>query len=152
MDTISFQPAIPDDAPQLTAASIRAFHSDIDFGAESPKGPPGYDQVSHHLQMIEEAAAFYKIVVGEQLAGAFWFIQGEPGKGYLYRIFIAPGYQRSGLGKKAFSFLFASHPEITVWALKTPAWNRRTPRFYQDIGFQLSARTEKFLYFSRSMP
>jgi hypothetical protein len=56
-----FTRAEPQDAKYLTKASVRAFHSDIHAGASILKGPPGYDSVEFHVQMIETDTAFYKI-------------------------------------------------------------------------------------------
>ena len=147
--SIVFSIAAVEDIEEITAVSIKSFHSDINFGANRLKGPPGYDSAEFHKQILAEASFFYKIMHGQKIIGAFWFMKEKEDSAYLYRIFLDPDYHKQGIGLKAFHFLFNMFPEIKTWSLRTPKWNVRTPNFYKKAGFKVSEETEKFKFFER---
>jgi ribosomal protein S18 acetylase RimI-like enzyme len=151
MDCIKFDIATIEDIEDLTLVSINSFHSDINFGADKFKGPPGYDSVEFHKQMIQEASYFYKIINDDKIIGAFWFMKQQEDEAYLYRIFLDPAYHKKGIGLKAFDYLFNNFPEIKSWSLRTPKWNNRTPNFYHKAGFKISEETERFFIFIRQI-
>ncbi|RJP52951.1 MAG: N-acetyltransferase [Anaerolineaceae bacterium] len=136
------------DLTDLISVSIRAFHSDIFVGAETLKGPPGYDSLEFHIEMLNKSSHFYKIVCGQKIIGGFWLMQQKHDEAYLYRIFLDPDYHHMSIGLKSFDFLFKKYPSVKIWSLKTPKWNIRTPKFYRKIGFEISKEDEKFLYFT----
>jgi ribosomal protein S18 acetylase RimI-like enzyme len=149
MKNISFELANEDDLEELTSISIKSFHSDIKVGANIQKGPPGYNSLEFHKEMLEKAYAFYKIMANKSIIGAFWFMKQENNTAYLYRIFIDPKYHRQGIGIKTFKFIFNTFPEVKTWALKTPKWNSRTPKFYKKVGFEIIREEERFNYFEK---
>jgi ribosomal protein S18 acetylase RimI-like enzyme len=73
----------------------------------------------------------------------------ENNTAYLYRIFIDPYYHGQGIGRKAFEFLFNTFPEIKTWKLKTPKWNKRTSKFYNKVGLEVTREDERFNYFEK---
>ncbi len=138
------------DAQKLTSISIDAFHTDFVVAGRSTKGgPPGYDSVEFHEQMIKEATKFFKIMIGNDIIGGFWFIQENSEEAYLYRLFIDPKFHCKSLGLQSFYFLFSNFPDIKIWTLKVPIWNTRTPKVYKKIEFEIVAESEKFLFFKR---
>ncbi|MEN8244440.1 MAG: GNAT family N-acetyltransferase [Thermodesulfobacteriota bacterium] len=149
MKNISFELATEDDLKELTSISIKSFHSDIKIGADILKGPPGYNSLEFHKKMLKKAYAFYKITTNGSIVGAFWFMKEENNTAYLYRIFVNPDCHRQGIGEKAFGFLFNTFPEIKNWELKTPKWNKRTPKFYNKVGFKITREDERFNYFGK---
>ena len=145
-----FEIAEIDDAMELTAISISAFHTDFEVaGRRSIGGPPGYDSPEFHERMIKEASKFFKIVAENKAIGAFWFIQNDVDKAYLYRLFIAPQFHRAGIGIKVFEFLFKRFSEIKIWTLKVPKWNTRTPKLYQKVGFRIIHQSGRFFLFEK---
>ena len=145
---ISFKPAEISDVQLLTKISIEAFHTDFaEAGRKSIGGPPGYDSVKFHEQMIKESFKVYKIICDNEIIGGFWFVKENEENAYLHRIFIAPGFHRKNIGTEAFRFLFASFPDIKYWSLKVPIWNSRTPDFYKKIGFEIKEMSDKFIFF-----
>jgi len=147
MNEIEFAIAADEDIEEIVSVSIKSFHSDINVGANIFKGPPGYDSIEFHIEMLKKATCFFKMVLNEKIIGAFWFMKETNGSAYLYRIFVDPEFQNQGAGLKAFQFLFETFPGITKWSLKTPKWNKRTPNFYKKVGFEISAEDEKFKFF-----
>ncbi len=112
MNEIQFTPAIDEDIEELTSISVKSFHSDINVGANILKGPPGYDSVEFHKEMLKEASCFYKIISNQKTIGAIWFMKQQNDSAYLYRIFLDPDYQKQGVGLKSFLFLFETFAEI----------------------------------------
>lgn len=136
------------DAQTLTSISIDAFHTDFMVAGRRAKGgPPGYDSVEFHEQMIKESTKFFKILVDNDIIGGFWFIQGNSEEACLYRLFIDPKFHRKGIGLQSFDFLFTKFSDIKIWTLKVPIWNTRTPEFYKKIGFKIIDQSDRFLFF-----
>ena len=133
----------------MISISIKAFHSDIKAGANILKGPPGYNSLEFHKEMLKKACGFYKIMAKSSIVGAFWFMKEDNNTAYLNRIFIDPYYHRQGIGRKAFEFLFNTFPEIKTWKLKTPKWNKRTSTFYNKVGLKVTREDERFNYFEK---
>ena len=149
---VNFETAEIVDAPILTKISIDAFHSDfIVAGRESIGGPPGYDSIKFHEQMIEDSSGFYKILSGDTIIGCFWFTKENEENAYLYRIFIDPNFHCKNIGSQAFEFLFRKFPKIGFWSLKVPIWNSRTPNFYHKIGFKIKERSDRFIFFIKEI-
>lgn len=144
---ILFKLAQKEDIDQLTAVSIKSFHSDTIAGANELKGPPGYKSKTFHHQMLDEASFFFKILDHDKIIGGFWIITREDQKAYIYRIFIDPDYHQKGIGLKSFEFLFEEFNKIKEWTIRTPTWNTRTPRLYQKLGFEITDKSDQFLHF-----
>ncbi|WP_022666254.1 GNAT family N-acetyltransferase [Desulfospira joergensenii] len=147
MKDITFKLVTDEDLAYVTDISIKSFHSDIDVGAEVLKGPPGYDSIDFHREMLRESSCFYKILTNQNIIGAFWFMKKGKEEAYVYRLFIEPSFHKHGIGLKIFKFLFQRFPEIKIWQLKTPKWNKRTKQFYEKIGFKISEETERLFFF-----
>jgi GNAT superfamily N-acetyltransferase len=81
------------------------------------------------------AGEYYKILVDDLIVGGF-VVQL---RGYQYydlaRIFIDPVFQNQGIGTWTFEFIWAEYPDVKLWTLGTPAWNKRNRRFYSKVGF-----------------
>jgi GNAT superfamily N-acetyltransferase len=81
------------------------------------------------------AGDYYRILANDHIIGGFVVCQ----RGYqtyeVARIFVHPEYQNQGIGTQAFDFLWQQYPNVQLWRLGTPAWNRRTRHFYQKVGF-----------------
>ena len=131
---IQFQKAEPEDAWTLASVSKRAFDNDVHYGAPGPGGPMGYDSDLWQTRMML-AGDYYKILYGEQIIGGF-VIQL---RGYQYyelvRVFIHPAFQNRNMGTQTFEFLWREYPEVKLWTLGTPVWNKRTRHFYKKVGF-----------------
>jgi GNAT superfamily N-acetyltransferase len=131
---IRFEKATPGDAKALALASWHAFDNDVNYGAPGVGGPPGYKSDRWQLRMMI-AGEYYRILANDRIIGGFVICQ----RGYQYyevaRIFVHPDYQNQGIGTQAFDFLWQQYPDVQLWRLGTPAWNRRTRHFYRKVGF-----------------
>jgi ribosomal protein S18 acetylase RimI-like enzyme len=146
-----FETADINDVQKLTSISINAFHTDFMVAGRSTKGgPPGYDSIGFHEQMIKESTRLLKIVMDNDIIGGVWFIQKNSGEAYLYRLFIDPKFHRKSIGLQSFYFLFTNFPDIRSWTLKVPIWNTRTPKFYKKLGFEIVDESDRFLFFKKS--
>ena len=152
MENIVFKKAIVNDLKTLTEISIKAFHTDHLVGCDKKEGgPPGYDSVQFHFNMMKISRAFYKIIHMDKIIGGFWFMDKGNSHYYFTRIFLDPEYHRKGIGLQSFKFLFSEYPYIKKWTLETPSWNIRTKAFYKKLGFQIVKETNNDIFFKLNL-
>lgn len=145
---LQFMKAGTSDAPVLTGISKQAFDSDVEVGAVSPGGPPGYQSVSFHVKMARMNHLF-KLVdeTGVILGGAILFRQGDTLN--IGRIFIDPQHFRKGYGILMMREIEAMFPDVKVLTLDTPVWNIRTNALYSRLGYSEVKRSADFVYYSK---
>ena len=136
------------DALVLNSISRQAFNSDVDVGAASLCGPPGYQSVLFHVRMARMNHLF-KLVDenGVILGGAILFRQGTMLN--VGRIFIDPQHFRKGYGIFMMQEIEALFPDVKVFTLDTPVWNTRTNAFYTRLGYSERKRDPDFVYYSK---
>jgi ribosomal protein S18 acetylase RimI-like enzyme len=138
---IRFQLAHFADALALARAAKRAFDSDVDYGASGPGGPPGYDDPVTHMQWMN-GCDYYKIEMDGQIVGAVMAHPCGDGRYEMCGLFIDPDFHRQGIGRAAMQFIESAYPAAKRWTLGTPAWNTRTPRFYESLGYASTGHDE----------
>ena len=145
---LHFMKAGTSDALVLNSISKQAFDSDVEVGAASPGGPPGYQSVSFHIKMARMNHLF-KLVDenGVIIGGAILFRQGDTLN--VGRIFIAPQHFRKGYGIFMMRKIEAMFPEVKAFSLDTPIWNTRTNAFYARLGYSVIKRDTDFVYYSK---
>ena len=136
------------DAPVLNSISKHAFDSDMQVGAASAGGPPGYQSVSFHVKMAR-MNHLYKLVDenGVILGGAILFRQGDTLN--IGRIFIDPQHFRKGYGILMMREIEALFRDVKAFTLDTPAWNTRTNAFYTRLGYSEVKRNNEFVYYTK---
>ena len=145
---LQFMKAGTSDALVLNSISKQAFDSDVEVGAASPGGPPGYQSVSFHVRMARMGHLF-KLADGNGviLGGAILFRQGDTLN--VGRIFIDPQHFRNGYGILMMKEIEALFPEVKVFTLDTPVWNTRTNAFYTGLGYSEVKRDKDLVYYSK---
>ena len=145
---LQFTKAGTSDALVLNSLSKQAFDSDVEVGAASPGGPPGYQSVPFHLKMARMTNLF-KLVDedGVILGGAILFRQGNTLN--IGRIFIDPQHFRKGYGILLMREIEAMFPDVKVFTLDTPAWNTRTNAFYTGLGYSEVKRDTDLVFYSK---
>ena len=145
---VRFMKAGTSDALVLNSISKQAFDSDVEVGAASAGGPPGYQSVPFHLKMARTDHLF-KLVdeSGVILGGAILFRQGDTMN--VGRIFIDPQHFRKGYGIFMMREIEALFPDVNVFTLDTPAWNTRTNAFYTRLGYSEVKRNTDFVYYTK---
>ena len=143
-----FMKAGTSDALVLNSISKQAFDSDVEAGAASSGGPPGYQSVSYHVRMARMNLLF-KLVDenGVILGGAILFRQGDTLN--IGRIFIDPQHFRKGYGILMMQEIEAMFPDVKAFTLDTPAWNTRTNAFYTRLGYSEVKRSADLVYYSK---
>ena len=143
-----FMKAGTSDALVLNSISKQAFDSDVEAGAASSGGPPGYQSVSYHVRMARMNHLF-KLVDenGVILGGAILFRQGDTLN--IGRIFIDPQHFRKGYGLMMMREIENLFPDVRMITLDTPAWNTRTNAFYIRLGYSEVKRDADFVYYSK---
>ena len=94
--SLRFVKASTSDALTLNGISKRAFDSDVQVGAPSAGGPPGYMSVPYHTKMARSNHLYKLTDNGLIVGGAILF----PDKDRLNigRIFVSPEHFRKGYG------------------------------------------------------
>ena len=145
---LQFMKAGTSDAPVLNGISKQAFDSDVEVGAPSSGGPPGYRSVPFHLKMARMNHLF-KLADGNGviLGGAILFRRGDTLN--IGRVFIDPQHFRKGYGILMMREIEALFPDVKVFTLDTPVWNTRTNAFYTKLGYSEVKRDADFVYYSK---
>ncbi|MDO4543398.1 MAG: GNAT family N-acetyltransferase [Clostridia bacterium] len=135
---------------ELTKISKAAFESDIKVGAKIAGGPPEYDNVNWHIQMLKSghllSAVENEVIVG----GAVIFIN-DKNELFIGRIFIDPKYQRKGYGIELMEKIEERYKNCnTIW-LDTPTWNRRTNSFYPKLGYKQIKIDNESVYYKKEL-
>ena len=145
---LQFMKAGTSDAPVLAGISRRAFGSDVEVGAASSGGPPGYQSVPFHARMARMNHLF-KLVDenGGIMGGAILFRQGDTLN--IGRIFIDPQHFRKGYGILMMREIEALSPDVKVFALDTPVWNARTNALYIKLGYSEVKRDADLVFYAK---
>ena len=146
--TLQFMKAGTSDALVLNAISRLAFDSDVEVGAPSAGGPPGYMSLKYHMKMAKSGHLFKLTENGLILGGAILFRRG--GTLNIGRIFIDPKHFRKGYGTLMMREIEALFPDARLFTLDTPAWNTRTNAFYTRLGYLEVKRDGDFVYYSKN--
>lgn len=142
--------SLEEEVTALTKFSKDAFDTDIYVGGKDIGGPPDYDNVSWHRQMLKEKHLYSVLVQNQLIGGAVLFLDMKsPETMYVGRIFIDPELHRKGYGKEMMCLLENMFPDILNWILETPIWNIRTNSFYQKLGFKETYRDADSVYYNK---
>ncbi|HRX16485.1 MAG TPA: GNAT family N-acetyltransferase [Spirochaetota bacterium] len=144
-----------DQIARLVDASIAAFESDVEFGAPAGEsGPPGFNSIGWHKNMLSCSDGFFSFYVGDNLIGGALVFRdrNRTKKQYnLGRIWIDPEFQHQGYGLKAMELILDKFPDAECWTLETPSWNIRTRNFYLKAGFTCIKEARGELHFVKKM-
>ena len=145
--SLQFLKAGTADAVSLMCISKKAFDSDVEVGASSVGGPPGYNSLSFHTKMAR-MNCLYKLVDDYKIVGgALLFLKDNELN--IGRIFVDPEYFRKGYGIFMMQQIEESFAEVKVFTLDTPIWNVRTNAFYQKLGYEEVRRDGDFVYYEK---
>ena len=135
------------DALVLNAISKLAFDSDVEVGAPSAGGPPGYMSLKYHMKMAKSGHLFKLTENGLIIGGAILFRDGDTLN--ISRIFVNPDHHQKGYGIRMMQEIESMLPDIRTFTLDTPVWNIRTNSFYLKLGYTEIKRNEEFVYYSK---
>ncbi len=128
---VTIERASPEDAPALAQVGTQAFAQDAErYGAS----PSGIDRVENHLAWLEQCH-YYKILDAAAIVGGILVSPSADGHYGLSALFVAPAFQRQGIGTRAVRLMEQTYPAATRWALCTPYLNHRLHRFYERVGY-----------------
>ena len=116
---LQFMKAGSSDALVLNAISKLAFDSDVEVGAPSAGGPPGYMSLKYHMKMAKSGHLFKLTENGLIIGGAVLFRNGDTLN--IGRIFIDPKHFRKGYGTLMMREIEAQFPDAKLFTLDTPA-------------------------------
>ena len=145
---LQFLKAGTSDALTLNCISKQSFDSDVEVGAPSAGGPPGYMSLKFHMQMARSNHLYKLTDNGLIVGGAILFPDGDTLN--IARIFVSPEHFRKGYGIYMMQEIEAMFPEVRTFTLDTPVWNTRTNSFYTGLGYTETGRSSEFIYYSKS--
>lgn len=135
------------DAVSLMCISKKAFDSDVEVGASSVGGPPGYNSLSFHTKMARMNCLYKLIDDYKIIGGALLFLKDDVLN--IGRIFVDPEHFRKGYGIFMMQQIEAMFPQVKTFSLDTPIWNIRTNAFYQKLGYVEVRRDGDFVYYEK---
>ena len=136
---------------RIVAISKAAFDSDMNIGASEADGPPDYDSIPWHIQMLHEGHLLQAVIDGEIVGGAILFVDKDGETLYIGRIFIDPVHHRKGDGLSLMKMVETYYSGIRTIKLDTPLWNVRTNAFYTKLGYREVKRDEEFVYYQKEL-
>ena len=147
--SLQFMKAGTSDALVLNTISKHAFDSDVEAGAPSAGGPPGYMSLKYHMKMAKSGHLFKLTEDGLIIGGAILFPNGD--KLNIGRIFISPEHFRKGYGTYMMKEIEALFPDVQAFTLDTPVWNIRTNQFYTKLGYTEIRRDQEFVCYQKDV-
>ena len=145
--SLQFLKAGTADAVSLMCISKKAFDSDVEVGASSVGGPPGYATLSFHTKMARMNCLYKLVDDYKNVGGALLFLKDDVLN--IGRIFINPEHFRKGYGIFMMQQIEAMFPQVKTFSLDTPIWNIRTNAFYQKLGYVEVRRDGDFVYYEK---
>ncbi len=148
---IQFELAKPEDAKALALISWQAFEHDINYGAPSVGGPPGYKSDRWQRKMMS-GGHYYKISLDDRIIGGFIIFDKGGGHYQLGRIFLEPECQNKGIGTQTVQFIEKMYPAAKKWTLDTPRWAVRNHHFYQKMGYvEVKTTKDNLVWYQKLM-
>lgn len=145
--SLELQRAGTADALVLNCISKQAFDSDVEVGAPSKGGPPGYMSLKYHMKMARSNHLYKLVENGLIVGGAILFPVGDALN--VGRIFVSPEHFGKGYGSFMMREIEAMFPQVRTFTLDTPAWNVRTNAFYAKLGYEEIRRDREFVYYAK---
>ena len=135
---VTLKQVCEDDFPELVRISRKAFIKDsLDYSPFKPGGPEGFDSIQWHREAVLRGK-FLSIQFQNKLIGGLFYTIKRDHTGWINRIFIKPGLQSRGIGRRVFFQLEQNYPRIREWGLDTPVWSKHNQSFYQSMGYRFS--------------
>ena len=141
--------AKPDRIEEITAMSVRAFETDVNFGGEAHDGPPGFDSVEWHRRMAREGHLYQAMIGTDPVGAAIVFPDETKDRVYIGRIFIDSIYHRKGYGIRLMECIEKNFPFAKEFDLDTPSWNERTNTFYKRLGYRVIKVEDGFVFYQK---
>jgi GNAT superfamily N-acetyltransferase len=122
----------------LLPMHMRAFAVDV---AQYGQGPPGYNRLEWHKEMLDQAI-YYKIQHQGRIVGGIIVRERSAEHYYLDTLFVDPEFHNSGIGTQAMIVLEHMFPMIQLWSLHTPYQSYRNHHFYEKLGYRKVGQTD----------
>lgn len=133
----------------LTQISKEAFNSDFLIGLEPNSGPPNYDDVNWHKQMLKECHLFTYLDDDNNIVGGAILFKNNKTL-YVGRIFIDPKYFKKGYGYSLMLDIEKYFKDCNLFKLDTPKNNIRTNSLYKKLGYiEIDSNNEEVFYEKR---
>lgn len=137
---VTLEPLRDDDREQFVLDNQRAFNYGAleEFGCRDAHFEEDGQIISRETieRSIDEGEAYRIVVDGEKVGGVVLKVEGD--RGELDLLFVVPGTHSKGVGQAAWRAVEKLHPEVRVWGLVTPYFEKRNIHFYVNrCGFHI---------------
>lgn len=132
---LTIKRAVYEDAKCITQIKTRAYNKEINTYLGRDGGPKGYNEVSSEEYIINHFIA-YKILLEEEIIGAFFLIPENEDRMRFEDFVIDPEYQNQGYGYKTLKLVEQAYPHIKEWRLSTPTFSVGNQHLYEKFGYQ----------------
>jgi GNAT superfamily N-acetyltransferase len=131
---ISIEKAELEDASKITEIKIQAFNKEINTYLGRDGGPPGYNKIESEIDIINNHIA-YKVLLENQIIGAFFLIQMSETKMRFEDFVILPSRQGNGYGYATLQLVEKAFSSIEEWFLSTPVFSVGNQHLYEKFGY-----------------
>lgn len=138
---ITIKRAKLDDAHEITNIKKAAFNKEINTYLGRDGGPPGYDKVESEIDIINSFIA-YKIMLGDEIIGAFFLIFQDNARMHFEDFVIHPLHQGNGYGYLTMQIVEQKYPTIKEWYLTTPVFSIGNQHLYEKFGYKEIGRND----------
>ncbi len=138
---ITIKRAELDDAHDITKIKKAAFNKEIHTYLGRDGGPPGYDKVESEIDIINSFIA-YKIMLGNEIIGAFFLIPKDNNRMHFEDFVIDPIHQGNGYGFLTMQLVEQKYPTIKEWFLTTPVFSIGNQHLYEKFGYKEIGRND----------
>lgn len=123
-----------EDAEVITEINTQAFNDEMKRILGRNGGPPGYNDVGTHIELIKRFLV-YKIIFDSEIIGSFFLVEQGEGHLRLESFCISPSYQNRGFGYKTLELMEKEHPSIKKWSLGSAKGSKRIQHLYEKFGY-----------------
>lgn len=123
-----------EDAETIRQINTLAFNDEMNRVLGRDGGPPGYNQIEEHRNLIEKFLV-YKIVYDDNVVGSFFLVPKGETHYSLESFCILPEYQGRGLGYKTLELMIEQYPKVKKWSLGSFKKSERIWKLYEKFGF-----------------
>lgn len=141
---VTLSPLIPDDREQFILDNQEAFlyGATQEFGMRDGHFEEDGQIISRatiEASIDGQGNEAYRIVDhDERVGGLVLHIDPEARRGELELLFVSPRAHSNGIGQAAWRCVEELHPEVVVWELVTPYFEKRNIHFYVNkLGFHI---------------
>ena len=130
-----------EDVEVITEINTQAFNDEMRRTLGRDGGPPGYNKISTHINLINKFLV-YKIIYEGKIIGSFFLVKRGEDHLRLESFCIFPLYQNKGFGYMDLQLMEKEHQKIKKWSLSSAKDSKRIQHLYEKFGYVKTGENE----------